>query len=71
MTQNHVTTVLGCDLDLPTLLTSMTRFPKYEQILSKLDWLLIFDNAYPLYTFLERNVDEWLLNIPVVNVFHK
>jgi hypothetical protein len=21
--------------------------------------------------FLQRNVDEWLLNIPIVNVFHK
>ena len=37
MTQNHVTSVLGCDLDLPTLLNSVTHFPKCDQILSELD----------------------------------
>jgi len=37
MTQNRVTTVLDCDLELPTLLSSVMHLPKYDQILSELD----------------------------------
>jgi hypothetical protein len=50
-TRNHVTTVLGCDVDLPTVSISVTHLPKCDQILLELDGMLMVDNAYLVIYF--------------------